>query len=156
MNLTRWKWLLAVSLALNAGMLAAVGWHVAEPRLSSATETAKQANLPDYLDLTPEQRQRWNRIEEGFLDDLAGNWQEIRVHREALVRNIFATEPDKAAINKEQARIVSLQDAQQRRVIAQLLAERDLLNDRQRIALRDLLLSRYGQERSQEERLHRH
>jgi hypothetical protein len=52
-------------------------------------------------------------------------------------------------------RIAALQDAQQQRVIAQLLAERALLDDGQRARLMALLLSRYAQESSEEELLHR-
>lgn len=63
-----------------------------------------------------------------------------------------ANEPQRA-IDAEQARIAALQDAQQR-VIAQLLAERALLDDGQRARLMALLLSRYAQESSEEE-LHR-
>ena len=61
----------------------------------------------------------------------------------------------RAAIDAEQARIAALQDAQQQRVIAQLLAERALLDDGQRARLMALLLSRYAQESSEEELLHR-
>ena len=63
--------------------------------------------------------------------------------------------PQRAAIDAEQARIAALQDAQQQRVIAQLLAERALLDDGQRARLMALLLSRYAQESSEEELLHR-
>jgi uncharacterized sporulation protein YeaH/YhbH (DUF444 family) len=86
---------------------------------------------------------------------VTANWAEIRRHREALVRHIFANEPQRAAIDAEQARIAALQDAQQQRVIAQLLAERALLDDGQRARLKALLLSRYAQESSEEELLHR-
>ena len=41
------------------------------------------------------------------------------------------------------------------RVIAQLLAERGVLDEQQRERLMDLLLSRYAQESTEEELLHR-
>lgn len=154
MNRTIWKWLLAISLSLNAGMLAAVAFNVTRPepqRLVAGTHI----NLQDYLHLNAEQRARWQQIEQDFLKDLSGNWRDIRSHREALVRQIFSAGPDRAAIDAEQARIAALQDAQQRRVIRQLLAERELLDERQRAALMDLLLTRYQQEATEEELLHR-
>lgn len=153
MNRNALTWLLAASLALNAGVIGAV---VAERFTAQARTDTEALNLPDHLQLTPEQRQRWNDIEQGFLTDLAGNWKEIRAHRERLVREVFSSQPDRAAIDAEQAAIAALQDAQQRRVIQQLLAERELLNDAQREKLMSLLLSRYTQESTEEEMLHRH
>lgn len=155
MNRPVWKWLLAVSLSLNLGIVAAVVFS--QTRTAADMKSAEeQISLAERLQLTQEQRRRWQEIENGFLSDLAANWRDIRAHRETLVRQIFSATPDRAAIDKEQARIAALQDAQQRRVIEQLLAERELLDERQRAALMDLLLSRYTEEASEEERLHRH
>ena len=147
------KWLLAISLSLNAGMLAAVAWNAARPAQQAAPGAG--AGLPAYLKLSADQRQRWERIERGFLQDLSANWRDIRSHREALVRQIFSAAPDRAAIDGEQARIAALQDRQQRRVIDQLLEERTLLDEGQRKALMELLLARYAQEATEEEQLHR-
>ncbi|HJV84806.1 MAG TPA: periplasmic heavy metal sensor [Noviherbaspirillum sp.] len=155
MNRTALKWLLVISLALNAGMVASVIVN----RMGTAPGPAAQhenASLPDYLQLNADQRRRWSEIEEGFLKDIAVNWREIRAHREALVRQVFSDKPDRSAIDAEQARIATLQDSQQRRVIAQLLAEHDLLDAQQRDKLMKLLLSRYTQEATEEEMLHRH
>jgi len=112
-------------------------------------------HLPDYLQLTREQRARWDALEAPFLHDLSANWSDIRRHRDALVRHIFAATPDRAAIDAEQATIGRLQAAQQQRVIAQLLAERALLEEGQRERLLQLLLSRYAEEATEEELLHR-
>lgn len=154
MNRPIWKWLLAISLSLNAGMLAAVAFNVTRPEPQGQV-AGTHLNLQDYLHLNTEQRARWQQIERDFLKDLSGNWSDIRSRREALVRQIFSAEPDRAAIDAEQARIAALQDAQQRRVIRQLLAERELLDEQQRAALMDLLLTRYQQEATEEELLHR-
>jgi Spy/CpxP family protein refolding chaperone len=148
-------WLLAVSLALNAGIVVAVALQQWQPPPKAQAMQPSPVNLPDYLELSAEQRQRWQQLEPNFLRDVTANWAEIRRHREALVRHIFANEPQRAAIDAEQARIAALQDAQQQRVIAQLLAERALLDDGQRARLMALLLSRYAQESSEEELLHR-
>lgn len=155
MNRPIWKWLLAISLSLNAGMLAAVAFNVTRPEQQAQGGGTPHLSLQDHLNLTAEQRARWQQIERDFLKDLAVNWRDIRSHREALVRQIFSAQLDRAAIDAEQARIAALQDAQQRRVIRQLLAERELLDERQRAALMDLLLTRYQQEATEEEQLHR-
>lgn len=147
--------LLAVSLALNLGIGVALVRHQMQPVPPATAVQAPPLNLPDYLQLSAEQRQRWQQLEPPFLRELSANWGQIRQHREALVRHIFAATPERAAIDAEQARIAALQDAQQQRVIAQLLSERALLNDGQRAKLMDLLLSRYAQEATQEEQLHR-
>lgn len=154
MNHTVLKWLLAISLALNGGMLAAVAYNQMRA-MPDAQKVTSHVNLQDHLKLTEEQRQRWQRIEKDFLKDLSGNWREIRAHREALVRQIFSPAPDRIAIDAQQTTIAALQDDQQRRVIEQLLAEREMLDENQRSALMNLLLTRYTQEATEEEVLHR-
>ncbi|WP_313312777.1 periplasmic heavy metal sensor [Pulveribacter sp.] len=141
--------LLAASLALNLGVAAALLLRPAPQ------EPASALHLPEHLALTPEQRARWQALEAPFLRELSSNWEGIRQHREALVRHIFAPAPDRAAIDAEQAAIARLQAAQQQRVIAQLLDERELLDERQRAQLLQLLLGRYAQEATEEELLHR-
>ena len=143
--------LLAISLALNLGILAALVLRPARV----APPPAPAVHLPDYLALTPGQRTRWEALESPFLHDLSSNWDDIRHRREALVRHIFAAAPDRAAIDAEQAAIARLQAAQQQRVITQLLAERELLDTAQRERLLQLLLGRYAQEATEEELLHR-
>lgn len=156
MSRTIWtRYLLVVSLALNLGIATTL---VVRPLLPRPVDMAAQPphlNLQEYLELSSEQRAQWQQLEPAFLRDLAANWQEIRQHREALVRHIFAATPDRTAIDAEQAAIASLQGAQQQRVITQLLAERSLLDEPQRKRLMDLLLSRYSEESTEEELLHR-
>ncbi|HEX2530520.1 MAG TPA: periplasmic heavy metal sensor [Burkholderiaceae bacterium] len=155
MNRPVWKWLLAVSLALNVGIVTAIVVKQVRTAPPATGTPAPHVNLPDYLKLTTDQRQRWHQAEQGFLQDIDVNWREIGKHRESLVRRIFSDKPDRAAIDAEQASIAALQDAQQRRVIAQLLAERELLDAQQRHALMTLLLNRYVHEATEEELLHR-
>lgn len=150
MSRTLLTWLLALSVSLNLG----IGTAVVLDRMSAVPE-ASPTRLPDHLELNSAQRERWREAERGFLEDIEDNWREIRAQRETLVRQIFAETPERAAIDAAQARIAQLQDRQQRRVIAQLLAERDLLERQQQIALMNLLLDRYAQESTEEEQLHR-
>lgn len=156
MNRTKWKWLLAMSLALNVGTVASVLVNKTGVLAQLTGAQPRNLNLPDYLQLNNAQRLRWNQLEPAFLQDIGLNWSKIRTHRELLVRHIFSATPERAAIDAEQAEIAALQDAQQRRVIDQLLAERDLLDVRQREKLMTLLLGRYAQEATEEELLHRH
>ena len=156
MNHATWtRSLLAMSLALNLGRVAALVLRQPPPGDPPAAAHEAPVNLQDYLELTGEQRQHWQQLEPGFLTEVSANWNAIRKHREALVRHIFAAAPDRQAIDAEQAAIARLQAEQQQRVIAQLLAERALLNEAQRVRLMELLLRRYAQESSEEELLHR-
>ena len=156
MNRIVWtRYLLVVSLALNLGIVTALIVRPSPPRSAEIAAQPPHLNLQNYLGLSAEQRIQWQQLEPDFLRELAANWQEIRQHREALVRQIFAAAPDRTAIDAEQAAIADLQGAQQQRVIRQLLAERKLLDEPQRQRLMDLLLSRYSQETTEEELLHR-
>ena len=80
-------WLLAASLALNLGVLGAVAWQQWRPQ-------AAAQHLTDMLELDAAQRQQWQALERPFLQDLKGNWEQIRQHREALVKAIFSATPD--------------------------------------------------------------
>jgi hypothetical protein len=66
---------------------------------------------------------------------------------------VFSDAPDRARIEAERARIAELQALQQQRVIAQLLAERDILDAAQRAALAERLL-REAPAAPLEQRLH--
>ena len=156
MKRTVWtRYLLAASLALNLGIVTAFVVRPSPPRPANIATQPAHLNLQDYLELTADQRAQWKQLEPAFLQELAANWQGIRQHRETLVRHIFAAVPDRAAIDAEQAAVAGLQGAQQQRVIAQLLAERNVLDEPQRKRLMDLLLSRYSEESTEEELLHR-
>lgn len=156
MNRRHWtRYLLIVSLSLNLGIVGALLLQPSKHQPTGNPASQAHLNLQDHLELNTEQRARWQALEPDFLRELAANWQAIRQHREALVRHIFAATPDRAAIDAEQAAIARLQGAQQQRVITQLLAERALLDERQRTRLMELLLNRYAQETTEEEQLHR-
>lgn len=152
MTRTPWKLLLAVSLALNIGFAASVAYKQWQ---STRLDAKTSLSLPDRLNLSPTQRESWQGIEQGFIQDLSANWDHIRLSRTALINEIFSEHPDRTRIDAMQAEIASLQSAQQQRVIAQLLAERELLNDTQRATLKALLLSRHADEPSKEEQLHK-
>lgn len=142
--------LLAVSLALNVGFVAtAIQRHWAGGGEPAAEPLAQRLGLSDS------QQAAWTRLEGPFLADLARNWEDIRAQRQALLDELFAGQPDTARLAGIQAGIAALQDEQQKRVIRQLLAERDVLDDRQRALLKDLLMQEFAVQATQAEQLHR-
>jgi hypothetical protein len=66
--------------------------------------------------------------------------KEIAARREKLIRGIFSEQPTAERIEAERAAIARLQAEQQRRVIAQLLREREILDPAQQRSLADFLL----------------
>ena len=153
MRLSILKYVLAASVLLNLGVVAAVGYTAAQQRFSRpAMQT--ELSAADSLKLTPAQRKEWHALEADFLRDFRAGLKDIEVHREKLVRSIFSDRPDVEAIEAEREAIADLQTKQQKRVIAQLLKERALLDPSQRQVLADLLLSQ-THDASAVERLHR-
>jgi Spy/CpxP family protein refolding chaperone len=142
------KLLLAASLLVNAGLIAAAwlpGWRDASPaEVERAHFGMSHERVAEHLRLDAAQRERWHALEAGFVASLQASGRDIRRHRERLVAALMspgAQPPDAAAIERERAAIFELQQAQQRLVIRQLLEERELLRAEQRAALSELLLS---------------
>ena len=146
---------LVLSLLLNLGVIGAVGYRAVQhgqlPGVLGGN--AAQASLPDYLKLSAEQRRQWHELETGFLRELGAGWQQIRAHRENMIREVFSDRSDRSRIEAERAFIAQLQASQQQRVIEQLLRERDILDQAQRRALAELLIGQ-APAGTLEERLH--
>ncbi len=146
---------LVLSLLLNLGVIGAVGYRVVQhgqlPGVLGGNAT--EASLPDYLKLSAAQRRQWHELESGFLRELGADWQQIRPHREKMIREIFSDRPDRGRIEAEREVIAQLQARQQQRVIEQLLKERDILGPEQQRALAELLI-RQAPAGTFEERLH--
>ncbi|MBI4196001.1 MAG: periplasmic heavy metal sensor [Betaproteobacteria bacterium] len=136
------KFALVLSLLLNFGVVGVVAYRVFEhgqwPPVFSTDRN--KTGLPDYLALTAAQRQRWSELESGFMREINTEWQQIRSHREVMIREIFSEQPDRGRIEAKRAAIAQLQSEQQRRIIEQLLRERDMLDAEQRGKLVDMLL----------------
>jgi hypothetical protein len=143
----------ALSLLLNVGVLAGLGYQWQRGGLAPLPETGQQT-AADYLKLSPSQRERWEALEADFLPALQSGIREIAAHRENLIREIFSERPALDEIEREREAIAGLQNAQQKRVIRQLLEERELLDASQRQALAKLLVSQSPGEKDIE-RLHR-
>jgi Spy/CpxP family protein refolding chaperone len=132
----RRNWLgfaLVVSLAVNAGVLAAVGY--AAWQRGGAGQAGyfgmPHENLPEHLGLSAAQRAQWHAMEHGFLADLTRDAREIAAHRERMIHMIFDERANAAAVEAERAAIFALQERQQRRIVGQLLKEREMLTAEQ-------------------------
>lgn len=123
---------LVLSLLVNLGVLGALGYR--------ALQAAQSPSLVQQLKLDAEQRRHWQEAEAIFLKRLTADSSEIRLRRNSLVTRIFADTPSTAAIEVERAAIASLQERQQKLVIAQLLREREILDADQRERLAQLLM----------------
>jgi Spy/CpxP family protein refolding chaperone len=148
------KLALLLSLALNLGVVGAVGYRVSQYGWRAFPgATNGEASAADRLRLSAEQRRQWHEMEAGFVQELREGWQEIRSRRETMIREIFSDQPDAGRIEAERAAIAGLQAKHQQRVIEQLLKERTVLDPAQRSALAEMLL-RQAPATSLEERLH--
>jgi Spy/CpxP family protein refolding chaperone len=153
------RWLgiaLAASLALNVGVIAAAGyqaWRIGGLQQASYFGMPHE-DIPSYLGLSAEQRAKWHALEEGFLAELERDAREIRAHREWMIRMIFGEQPDPATIEAARAAIFALQERQQRRIIGQLLKEREMLAPEQRAKLAELLIRQAPVSAGTPERIH--
>ena len=141
MNDSSLKYALVLSLLLNAGFIGAAGYQVAKSRAwLPLSNEGPQTSAADHLKLSPEQRKRWHALEADFMREFEADAKEIAAHREKLIRGIFSDGPKAERIEAEREAIARLQTGQQRRVIAQLLREREILDPVQQRALADFLL----------------
>lgn len=130
------RFALLVSVLLNLGVVAAIA--------VDALRASSVPPLPDYLGLDAAQRTRWQAAEAPFLAQFGAASVRLDALRAELVRAIFADPVDPAAIEALRGEIARLQQAQQRLMIEQLLAERAMLAPAQRERLAHLLLAQPG------------
>lgn len=147
--MNRLKIALVLSLLVNLGAVCGAAYQALRE------EQARFAGLPAYLGLSEAQRREWQALEKDFLERLHTTSAEIAVHRERLIRGVFAERPDPAMLESERTAIAALQTEQQKRVLAQLLRERDILDPVQRARLAELLLKEGSGGPAALERLHR-
>ena len=143
---SRLLYLLILSVLVNIGVLGAAAYQ-------SRGHAADGRDLPRYLALDADQQQRWKALEGPFVAELDAGWREVARHRERLIREVFADQPDAVRIEAERARIAELQVVQQKRVLAQFMREREILSAEQRRLLAELLM-RETQPVPRERRLH--
>ncbi len=131
---------LLASLFINVGVVVAVGMNAF--RAPSGGHDA--APLHEYLGLDVDQTRRWHEIERPFVQQFGAASADVERHRVALIGAIFAEEVDRGTLEAEREAIARVQAEQQRLLIEQLLAEREILAPAQRVRLAQLLLDQPG------------
>lgn len=149
MNSTTLRVALVTSLLLNVGVAIAVGMTV----FRVPADPTGRAPLHDYLALDAAQTQRWHELEQPFVQKFGETSAQIETHRTALINAIFVRGADRSALEAERTAIADLQVEQQRLLLDQLLAEREILTPPQRVRLAKLLLDE-GAAPSPVERMH--
>ena len=139
---------LLLSVALNLGVIATVALDRLRP-----PDAESKPPLHQMLGLNEDQRARWEAAERPFLQQFDTATAQLEAHRAALIDALFADTIDSARIETERAAIATLQQTQQRLIIAQLIVERAILDAPQRAQLARLLRGQSGT-RSTVEDLH--
>lgn len=130
---------LVLSLLVNVGVLAAVGWQKFQ-RDGLPLPSGAPTSLTRHLDLSVVQLQHWHEAESLFFTHLHASGTAIKARRDLLIEAIFSETLDPGLIERERAAVARLQGVQQRQVIEQLLLERELLTGEQRQRLANLLI----------------
>lgn len=129
---------LALSVLVNVGVLAGLGWQKLS-RDGLPMPSGAPTELSRELQLSASQLQRWHDAEAPFLAYLRASNASLGEHRNRLIEAIFAEQVDRTVIDAEQAKIAELQNEQQRLLIDQLLQEREILEPQQRARLAQVL-----------------
>lgn len=129
---------LVLSVLVNVGVLAGLGWQKLS-RDGLPMPSGAPTELSRELQLSASQLQRWHDAEAPFLAYLRASNASLGEHRNRLIEAIFAEQVDRAVIDAEQAKIAELQNEQQRLLIDQLLQEREILEPQQRARLAQVL-----------------
>ncbi len=86
----------------------------------------------DLIELTADQKQQVEEIRKNFLPEVAGVRQSLREKRLELSELLFAESPDMQAIEAKSLEISNLQRGLEKKVIAHILEEKDLLSPAQK------------------------
>ncbi|WP_312485020.1 periplasmic heavy metal sensor [Stutzerimonas nitrititolerans] len=129
---------LVLSVLVNVGVLAGLGWQKLS-RDGLPMPSGAPTELSRELQLSASQLQRWHDAEAPFLAYLRASNASLGEHRNRLIEAIFAEQVDRTVIDAEQAKIAELQNEQQRLLIDQLLQEREILEPQQRGRLAQVL-----------------
>lgn len=129
---------LVLSVLVNVGVLAGLGWQKLS-RDGLPMPSGAPTELSRELQLSASQLQRWHDAEAPFLAYLRASNASLGEHRNRLIEAIFAEQVDRTVIDAEQAKIAELQNEQQRLLIDQLLQEREILEPQQRARLVQVL-----------------
>jgi len=122
---------LALSLLLNLGVLGTLAWQKLATDglpMPSGAPTA----LSRELQLSAEQLGRWHDLRAPYLARLRAAETAVAEQHQRLLEALLGERADLQRIAGEQARLAELREARQQLLVEQLLAERELLDARQR------------------------
>lgn len=122
---------LALSLLLNLGVLGTLAWQKLATDglpMPSGAPTA----LSRELQLSAEQLGRWHDLRAPYLAHLRAAETALAEQHQRLLDALLGERADAQRIAGEQARLAELREARQQLLVEQLLAERELLDARQR------------------------
>src|SRR3546814_20609857 len=105
---------LVLSVLVNVGVLAGLGWQKLS-RDGLPMPSGAPTELSRELQLSASQLQRWHDAEAPFLAYLRASNASLGEHRNRLIETIFAEQVDTTGIAAEQAKIAQQQKEQQRR-----------------------------------------
>ncbi len=136
--------LVIASVALNLVFIATYAIYKL-PWLSGVDQSqAPRGPLFLQLDLTSDQRIRFEAERKRFHARLQELGLEIKARQIELIDHLGAAPPDHEEIEKRQAEIHRLQGAVQERVIDHFLQESSILTSEQRVRFFDLIKARIG------------
>lgn len=137
------KFFLAISVLLNLSVLSAAGYKYLSNRHSwtspYGTKMARDKFLFDALSLTREQMTSMRQKATPFRAEVDRQRAAIVALRKELIGLLRSDAPDVGAIDAAIVRISALQEALQKQITRQMLAQKTLLNPEQQKSFLDLI-----------------
>jgi Spy/CpxP family protein refolding chaperone len=138
--------LVLLSVTLNVAFVASWGWRAmrAAPESLAGSSSTSALSLHQRLELTPEQRRELEPRLEEFRKETAATFARIDRNRGEMLELLAASQPDPERIRAKQQEIQADQRQCQERLIAHLLAEKQVLSPDQQRKYFDLLRQQPG------------
>jgi Spy/CpxP family protein refolding chaperone len=141
--------LVLLSVTLNVAFVAGWGWRTMHASPGTivpppAAGSSAGLSLHQQLGLTPEQ---WRQIEPGlaqFRKETAASFEQMNRQRNELLELLAAPQPDQERLRLKQQEIQATQRQCQERLLAHILAERQVLSPEQQRKYFDLLRQQPG------------
>jgi Spy/CpxP family protein refolding chaperone len=138
--------LVLLSVTLNVAFLAGWAWRAMRPAPESpaGSSSTSALSLHQRLELTPEQRRELEPRLEEFRKETAATFARIDRNREEMLELLAASQPDPERIRAKQQEIQTGQRQCQERLVAHILAEKEILSPEQQRKYFDLLRQQSG------------
>ena len=138
--------LVLLSVALNIAFATGWGWRALRPapETPAGSSNAHALLLHQQLEMTPEQRRELEPRLEQFRTETADTFARIDRNREEMLALLAAQQPDPERIRAKQQEIQADQRQCQERLIAHILAEKQVLSPDQQRKYFDLLRQQPG------------